>query len=315
MESENKAERILSIYSRLRQGKLIYKDDESIKYGVTARTIQRDIDDIKCFLQNQGTETGEVQEVIYDRDSGGYRLETRGQGHLNSKELLVICKVMLESRSLIKEEMFPIIHKLINSGDGGENRKLVKEYINNEMYHFIELQHGQKLLDRVWQLEGAIKEQRCIEIRYRKLKNKEQVVRKVKPVGIMFSEFYYYLTAYIENIDKDKEFQNPNDPFPTIYRVDRMEDLVVLNEHFAVPYSERFEEGEFRKRVQFMYGGRLRKIRFEYSGENLESVLDRLPTAIVENDLDGKFIIRAEVFGKGIEMWLRSQGEMVRILD
>lgn len=315
MESENKAARILSIYSRMRQGQLIRKEEESVKYGVTVRTIQRDIDDIKCFLQNQETETGEVQEVTFDRGSGGYRLETSAQSHLHSKELLAIFKVLLESRSLIKEEMFPIINKLINSCNGEENRKLLREYINNEMFHFIELKHGQKLLDKLWKLEGAIKEQHCIEIKYRKLKNSELVVRKVKPVGIMFSEFYYYLTAYIENIDKDKEFQNPNDPFPTIYRVDRLENLRILDEHFAVPYTERFEEGEFRKRVQFMYGGRLRKIKFEYLGENLESVLDRLPTAIVENDKKGTTIIKAEVFGNGIEMWLRGQGDIVRILE
>ena len=55
----------------------------------------------------------------------------------------------------------------------------------------------------------------------------------------------------------------------------------MLDEHFRIPYSGRFEEGEFRKRVQFMYGGRLERLRFHYSGPSLESVLDRLPTAKV----------------------------------
>jgi len=59
---------------------------------------------------------------------------------------------------------------------------------------------------------------------------------------------------------KENEFQNPEDTYPTIYRVDRLEELEVLNEHFSVPYAERFEEGEFRKRIQFMYGGKLQKI-------------------------------------------------------
>ena len=35
----------------------------------------------------------------------------------------------------------------------------------------------------------------------------------------------------------------------------------MLDEHFRVPYRDRFEEGEFRKRVQFMYGGKLERIR------------------------------------------------------
>ena len=122
------------------------------------------------------------------------------------------------------------------------------------------------------------------------------------------------MTAYIEDIDKEKEFQNPNDIFPTIYRVDRLEEITVLDEHFSVPYAERFEEGEFRKRIQFMYGGRLQKIRFLYTGADITAILDRLPTAVIESEKEGGYIVKAEVFGKGIDMWLRSQGESVKIL-
>ena len=101
------------------------------------------------------------------------------------------------------------------------------------------------LLDSIWKLEQAVKVQQYLEIEYQKLKKHEVVNRKVKPVGVIFSEFYFYLVAYIDGIDKDKAFQNPNDTFPTIYRVDRLKSIKVLNEHFAVPYSDRFEEGEF----------------------------------------------------------------------
>lgn len=81
-----------------------------------------------------------------------------------------------------------------------------------------------------------------------------------------------------------------------------------------MPYRDRFEEGEFRKRVQFMYGGRLERIRFRYTGPSVEAVLDRLPTAeIVSTDKEG-WTIQAEVFGKGVEMWLRSQGDYVQIM-
>ena len=64
-------------------------------------------------------------------------------------------------------------------------------------------------------------------------------------------------------------------------------------------------------RIQFMYGGRLRKIRFRYSGESVEAVLDRLPTAKILGREDGGYVIEAEVFGKGIDMWAKSQGEYI----
>lgn len=309
-----KSERVLSIYSRLKHGKVIYKAEESIRFDVAQRTIQRDIADIQCFLNNQNSETGEIQEIVFDRKSGGYRLETKVQNRLEGSELLAVCKVLLESRSMTKSEMFPLINKLINTCSDEEESKLVKEYIGNEMHHYIELQHHKKLLDKLWILEGAIKKQKYIEVEYRKVKNNTSVKRKLKPVGIMFSEFYFYLTAYIEDIDKDEHFHNPKDSFPTIYRVDRIDNVEVLNEHFNIPYAERFEEGEFRKRVQFMYGGHLRKVKLRCKEESIEAVLDRLPTAeIIEKEGD-EYIVKAEVFGDGIDMWIRSQGDMIEVI-
>lgn len=89
----------------------------------------------------------------------------------------------------------------------------------------------------------------------------------------------------------------------------------ILSEQFHVPYRDRFEEGEFRKRVQFMYGGRLQKVQFRYSGTDVDAILDRLPTAqILKENSDG-YLISVEVFGKGIDMWLKSQGKNIEVLS
>lgn len=48
------------------------------------------------------------------------------------------------------------------------------------------------------------------------------------------------------------------------------------------------KEMEFRKRIQFMQGGKLRRIKFKYKGKSLEAVLDKLPTAeILREEEDG----------------------------
>ena len=75
-------ERILSIYSRLMQGQVIHKAKESSAYGVTGRTIQRDISDIQCFLHNQKNDTGDEKVIIFDRIAGGYRIETKEKNKL-----------------------------------------------------------------------------------------------------------------------------------------------------------------------------------------------------------------------------------------
>ncbi len=86
-------------------------------------------------------------------------------------------------------------------------------------------------------------------------------------------------------------------------------------EHFETPYKNRFEEGEYRKRVQFMWTGPLPRVKFEYQGPSVDAVLDRLPTAKILSEDEGKYIIQAEVFGNGIDMWFRMQGDYIKVIE
>lgn len=210
--------------------------------------------------------------------------------------------------------MLPILDKLASCCVPTEQRHAVAELLANEKHLYIEPHHGKRLLNGLWELGDAIQRHLVTEITYEKLKGGEAIQRVIEPVGLMFSEYYFYLVAFIRNIDRKAEFENPDDLFPTIYRVDRIQSFHVTDEHFQVPYLERFQEGEFRKRVQFMYGGKLQKIRFKYTGPSIEAVLDRLPTAEIEQETADGWIVKAEVFGKGIDMWLRSQGEYITLL-
>jgi predicted DNA-binding transcriptional regulator YafY len=167
----------------------------------------------------------------------------------------------------------------------------------------------------MWDIGQAIRNCRYIEIDYKRTKDKAVVKRKVKPVAIMFSEYYFYLTAFIDDLNVRQDFDVINDAFPTIYRMDRIKSLRVLDEKFHVPYSSRFEEGEFRKRVQFMYGGKFQKVKFKYSGSDIDAILDRLPTAEILDEEEGVYTVSAEVFGKGIDMWVRSQGDVIKIIN
>ena len=177
----------------------------------------------------------------------------------------------------------------------------------------MEPRHGKSLVDILWTLGQAIQSRSEIQADYR-TQTGEKKHRRLQPVGLMCSEFYFYLAAFLKNVDRNQEFEYPEDPCPTIYRVDRLEQIQVQSEHFTVPYGQRFSEGEFRKRVQFMYGGWLQTVHFLYKGPSVEAVLDRLPTAEIVGERDGTYEIRAEVFGKGIDMWMKSQGAFVEIL-
>ncbi len=307
----DKIQRILGIYTKLLEGRIVNKQAEAAIYGVNERSIQRDVNDIRDFLELDAGETGVVNSVVYDRMQKGYRLESVYRAKLTNPEVLAICKILLDSRAFVKEEMTQMINKLIDCCVPQSNQKTVKELISNEEFHYVEPRHKTKFMDQMWQLGQAIKGCNYIRMDYLRTKDKTVVTRKVKPVAIMFSEYYFYLTAFIDDKEVQKDFDVINDSFPTIYRIDRIQKLKVLDEHFHIPYSSRFEEGEFRKRVQFMYGGKLQKVKFKYSGADIDAILDRLPTARILDEEDGVYTVSAEVFGKGIDMWLRSQGDVV----
>ena len=309
-------DRLLAMYAQLAEGKPLYKAREAVKYNCSLRSIQRDIEDLRSFFADRSETTGVVQELIYDRKLNAYRLVPPLRNLLTNEETFAVLKVLLESRSLTKAELFPILEKLISCCVPPDNRRQVTDLIANEKYHYVEPRHKKEILEKMWNLSAAIRAHKEIKITYMR-QSGDDVSRVLKPVGIMFSEFYFYLVGFIdkENQLEKIKFEVENDPFPTIYRIDRIKEYAVTDRHFNVPYQNRFEEGEFRKRVQFMYGGKLQKIKFWYKGPSVEAVLDRLPTAkILQHDGNG-YLISAEVFGKGIDMWLRSQGDMVEMVE
>ena len=311
----DKIERVLGIYTKLMNGYLVSKAEEAVNYGVNERSIQRDIDDIRNYLEADAERDGCINSVIYDRIGKGYRLEQIYKMKFSNSEVLALCKILLDSRAFTKKEMIGMLDKLISCCVPKANQQLVNDLISNEAFHYVEPKHKTKFIDTMWDIGQAIRGCNYIEVDYTRMKDKAVVKRKLKPVAIMFSEYYFYLTAFIDDEDVRKDFDVINDSFTTIYRIDRIKHLRVLDEKFHIPYSSRFEEGEFRKRIQFMYGGKLQKVKFQYSGTDIDAVLDRLPTAQILAEEEGIYTVSAEVFGKGIDMWLKSQGTMIKIID
>ena len=303
-----KSDRLLHLYSKLTQGNVLRKKELAQQFNVTERSVLRDIETLRCFFAEQDP----PQQLIYDRGRKGYRLDNSQAQLLNNGELLAVCKILLESRSLRKDEMLPILDKLIACCVPEHSRKAMEVLIANEKHHYIEPHHGKCVLPGLWEIGQAVQNHQLIDIEYERLKEPKLVRRTIEPVGIMFSEYYFYLVAFLPNIDKSIEFENKDDLFPTIYRIDRIHSFCILDKHFKVPYKDRFQEGEFRKRVQFMFGGKLKKIRFIYTGPSIEAVLDRLPTAKITNEGPGEWQVEAEVFGRGIDMWLNSQGDYIK---
>lgn len=296
--------RLLLLREELDKGKNINKEEIKRKFDIDDKTFQRDIDFLRAFY----TENIDPEiEIKYNKKKKGYILENN-KDRFRNEEILAISKILLESRAFCKDELDELLRKLRLLSEEDE-MKQVKEMIKNEKFNYVPLKHGKKLLDIMWELAKYITKQEIISISYTTKEGKSKVHR-IKPVSIMFSEYYFYIVSFMA----DKFVEDG----PTIFRIDRIKRLKGTGENFEIPYLERFEDGEFRKRVQFMLSGKLRTVKFEYTGI-LEVVQDRLPTAEVVEEIklnDGikKYVITAEVYGKGIDMWLKSQGDKVKVI-
>jgi predicted DNA-binding transcriptional regulator YafY len=188
------------------------------------------------------------------------------------------------------------------------------------MYRYNAVKHDcENVIDILWQLVNSIADKKEITISYYKV-DRTLSEKRVLPVSIMFSEYYFYLIAYYP--EKYNE--------PRYFRADRITNIVEhrkkipaegISDTDELVYFKRieqlpgFDEGELRQRNQFMFYGKLRRIKFWYTGPGVQAMLDKLPTAKVVERKRNKYLLEADVYGDGIKMFLLSQGTWVKAVE
>lgn len=319
VKTGSKQDRLLDIYTSLLNGELLTLSEIADKYEVSEKSVSRDFELIELFLSDYNIEKGTNYEIVNmetsKREKGQFQLKNADNKYMSRAQVLSVCKILMDSRGLPQQEMSPILEKLVASSVSVADQRFIKELLLNEWFNYVEPSHKTPILDLLLEISKAIKAQRIIQISYTKT-NGDMVDRILEPLGIIFSEYYFYLAGNIKNIDKDKYFQIKGDENPTMYRVDRIKAIEQLDERYSVQESKRFKEGEYRKRIQFMFGGALHHIRLLVKDFALEAVCDKLATAKVSKwGKDGyENMVEAELFGEGILMWLMGQGDGVKLV-
>ncbi len=298
----DKSNRILELFFRALKGEALSVQELADEYKVSTRSISRDITDLKAFLAEHRDILGNA-ELEYTTTNHRYTLYM--DNLMSNKELLAVAKVLIGSKAFSNNELLAIIGKLKTHTSAADRNKL-DELIKKELYHYQGVKFDcNSLINNIWSLTEYIHNKRAVTITYYKM-NRTQVKHKLKPVSIMFSEYYFYLIAY--KYDEDDE----NTPY--YFRIDRIIDIVAHRENFTLTKTQNFDEGLLRKRSQFMWPGPLRRIRFEFTGPSVQAILDRIPTARIIDKKNGVNIIEAEVYGEGIKMFLLSQGAWVKVI-
>ena len=297
-----KLDRVMELFLRAMKGEALSVQQLAYEYNVSTRSITRDINSLKNFLAEHMDILG-YAELEYSSTNHCYTLKM--DNFLSNKELLAITKILIGSRAFNNHDLLEIIKKLKMNTTVADRTRL-DQLISKEIYHYSEIGSDcYSVIDNLWKLAGCIKNKNIISISYYKM-SRDLVTRRIKPVSIMFCEYYFYLIGYM------CEGSNPN--MPIYYRIDRITDITVHRDKYVLTKEQNVDEGLLRRKSQFMWPGSSRRIRFEFTGPSVQAVLDRIPTAKVVEMQNGKSIIEAEVFGSGIKMFLLSQGAWVKVL-
>lgn len=293
--------RLLEIFFRGLRGEDISIRKLADEYGVSTKSVSRTIGDLKAFLADHRDLVGGT-ELEYSYQDKCYRLYM--DEFLSSKELFSLLEILIGTRGLSKLELLSIVDKL-KKFTTADDRKKLTELVSKELYHYSEVKHDcDSVQDLLWQLVNCIHEKKEISIDYFRM-DRSFVTHRLRPASVMFADNYFYLIAFKTDGDMTT---------PLYFRVDRIKNITVHRKQFSDHDTPEFDEGLLQQRSLFMWPGKLRKIRFEFSGPSVQAVLDKLPTAKIIGRDDGIYLIEAEVYGDGIRMWLLSQGSWVKVV-
>lgn len=297
-----KQDRVLELFFRGLHGEDISVKELAAEYNVSTKSISRDINDLKAFLADHRELVGNT-ELQYSHQEKCYHLYM--DEFLTNKELFSLIEVLIGARAFSKMELLTLVEKMKRFTTPDDRPKL-NELIRKELYHYPEVKHDCESVQTVlWQLINCIVDKREISIEYYRA-DRKWVTHRLRPASVMFSDFYFYLIAFNTEGTLDK---------PLYFRVDRIKYITEHRKKFTNMDAPDFDEGLLRQRSLFMWPGKLRTIRFEFTGSAIQAILDKLPTAKVIERNGRTYTVEADVYGDGIKMWLLSQGRRIKVIS
>ena len=294
----NDQERLLTIFLRLQSGAHLAKTQLADEFGVSEKTIQRDFSLLSGFLDTQPMVAA---ELAYDAKHHTRYL--KGKSLFNKKDILIISKILLENRSLNKEENKALLDSLLALISKDEQKE-VSSIIASELLNYAPLSDTQNRIDKVWEWSEMIRKELVLDIDYQSPYNTEKR-HTIFPVSLYHDTHYFYIVAYNLLFDS----------YMTL-KLDRILSWVESKkEKPSLSYRRKFRDGEIRnKRVDPFIGKEL-KIRVLFVNDPA-IVVDQFPTAkIIEKTSTGNIIEFVSQDTPGLKRWLLSQAESLKVLS
>ena len=294
----NDQERLLTVFLRLQSGAHLSKLQLADEFGVSEKTIQRDFSLLGHFLESQPIVAA---ELAYDAKYHTRYL--KGKSLFNKTDILIISKILLENRSLNKEENKSLIDSLLALISKKEQKE-VYQIIASELLNYAPLSDTQNRIDKIWEWSEIIRKELVLEIRYQSPYNSEKQ-HTIFPVSLHYDLHYFYVVAY------NLTFES----YMTL-KLDRIIDWKESNEKKPqISYGKKFRDGEVRNKRVDPFMGRELTIRVQFTYDQT-IVTDQFPTArVIEHTPDGAVIEFISQDTPGLKRWLLSQADALTVLS
>lgn len=128
----DKTFRLLSISDRLLDGSEVNIEDLSNEFGVSMRTVKRDINALREYLSE--SENATQNAIAYNEAKNTYFLIKPEREWVTASEAIAVTEILLESDKFSKEQAASILHKVITQVDPNEResaRKVITKAYEN----------------------------------------------------------------------------------------------------------------------------------------------------------------------------------------
>lgn len=187
MAGIDKVTRILMMYTKLLEGKKIYKKSFCADTGINRRTFDRDIEDIRLFF----SESYIGYDLIYDRLDESYHLENyHHQIPLSPMEISFLMVLMKSNQILRRDEYTELVYNMIHTCVWNK-RDILTEIYSKEINEYPKDLKKEALLKMQWDLQQCISERDIIRVML-----PEKCQKVISPLTLWITERELYLIGY-----------------------------------------------------------------------------------------------------------------------
>lgn len=195
----DKVTRILILFYNLCEGKYVNKKEYCVEHGIAERSFDRDIEDIRLFLN----EIYSGNDIVYDRNNKSYHLAYVSSGHLSGEETIAILNLILGAHTLCDEEKYRLLESLISVTETSR-RQLVDKIIKNRLSSEQTDNEIPPLMKLQWDIGLCLTDEHILELVFKNQENTTET-QKIRLMDIVLKDGELYLKAHLA----DKE---PNSP-------------------------------------------------------------------------------------------------------